>query len=190
MAIDKSLVLVGVGGALLGYGLYRAFAKRGPAAHSPAAPVGPPPPGLPQSEPLIARLHPSVQPLARETLQRAINIGIPLVVTQSYRDPSTQAALYAQGRTVPGPIVTNAPPGSSWHEFGLAFDVAVMGANGNPTWPNDTALWQRIGGTGKATGLQWGGDFTTILDLPHFEMHRGLTLAMARAGQVPASLVA
>jgi peptidoglycan LD-endopeptidase CwlK len=112
------------------------------------------------------------------------------VVTTGYRDPALQAQLYAQGRTAPGSVVTNAPPGSSWHEFGLAFDVAVMGPNGNPTWPNDVALWSRIGAAGKAAGLQWGGDFTTLTDRPHFEFHPGVTLSMARAGRVPALLAA
>lgn len=183
--MDKSVILIGVGGAVLGLGLYRAFARRGAAVVT-----GPVPPGLAASERLIAGLHQSLRPMARETLQRAINVGIPLVVTAGYRDPAEQARLYAQGRTTPGAIVTNAPAGSSWHEYGLAFDVAVLGANGQPQWPNDVALWSRIGAAGKAAGLAWGGDFVTLTDRPHFEFHPGVTLSMARAGQVPASLVA
>jgi hypothetical protein len=176
---------MGVGGALVGYGIYKLVKAR----RRSGAVTGPPPPGLTASMPLIAQLHPSVQPKAVETLQRAINIGIPLVVTQAYRDTAEQARLYAQGRTTPGSVVTNAPPGSSWHEFRLAFDVAVLDPQtGNPTWPNDTALWARIGSAGKAAGLQWGGDFATITDRPHFELHPGLTLADARAGNVPAKL--
>lgn len=172
--------LFAVGGALLGYGFYRAVLGR--------TVTGPTPPGLAQSEPLIVQLHPSVQPRARELLQRAINIGIPLVVTTGYRSPDEQARLYAQGRTAPGPIVTNAPPGWSWHEFRLAFDVAVRGENGQPTWPNDDALWKRIGAAGKAAGLEWGGDWTGIVDRPHFQLIRGLTMAQARAGQIPARI--
>jgi peptidoglycan L-alanyl-D-glutamate endopeptidase CwlK len=95
-----------------------------------------------------------------------------------------QARLYAQGRTAPGAIVTKAQPGSSWHNFGLAFDVAPL-VNGRPAWPNDEALWDLIGRYGKAAGLDWGGDFLTIKDRPHFEYHPGLTLAQARAGARP-----
>ena len=193
MKLDKSVILIGVGGALIGYGIYHALAKRGTV---PAPPwvkpdvTGPPPPGLLRSWPLIQQLHPSVQPMASEMLQRAINVGIPLVVTQSYRSPATQAALYAQGRTAPGAVVTNAPPGWSWHEFRLAFDVAVIGPNGQPAWPNDVALWARIGETGKAAGLEWGGDWTGIIDRPHFQHTGGITMAQARAGQIPALLAA
>lgn len=181
LRLGQSTVLIGLGGALVGYGIYRALKGRGVS--------GPPPPGLPASLPLIAKLHPSVQPKARETLQRAINVGIPLVVTQTYRDPAEQARLYAQGRTAPGPVVTNAPPGWSWHEYRLAFDVAVLDPRtGRPSWPEDAALWKRIGDAGKAAGLEWGGNWTGIVDRPHFQHTGGLTMAQARAGQIPASL--
>ena len=42
-----------------------------------------------------------------------------------------QAELYAQGRTKPGPKVTNSPPGYSWHNFGVAWDFVVFDATGN-----------------------------------------------------------
>jgi peptidoglycan L-alanyl-D-glutamate endopeptidase CwlK len=180
--LDAETVLFGLGGALVGYGLYRTWRKR-------AGLTGPPPPGLRASAPYIAQLHPSVQPRARELLQRAINVGIPLVVTSAYRDPTVQAQLYAQGRTAPGPIVTNAPPGWSWHEYRLAFDVAPMDpTTGRPTWPEDLALWQRIGAAGKAAGLEWGGDWTGIVDRPHFQFTGGAKIEQARAGRLPASL--
>ncbi len=80
--------------------------------------------------------------------------------------------------------MTKAPPGSSWHEFGLAFDVAVL-VDGKATWPNDRGLWEEIGELGEALGLEWGGRFKTILDLPHFQRRGGLTLADVRAGKRP-----
>lgn len=143
------------------------------------------PPGLARSEPLIRKLHPSIQDRARETLVRAFSQGVSLIVTQGLRTNEEQARLYAQGRTAPGAIVTNAPPGSSWHNFGLAFDVAVLDDMGKTTWPENSALWQKIGTIGKSTGCAWGGDWTTIKDRPHFEYHPGLTLADARAGGRP-----
>ena len=142
-------------------------------------------PGLPASEAHIGKLDPSIQGMVRELLASAwTEAGIPLIVTNGLRDNDEQARLYAQGRTAPGPIVTKAPPGSSWHNFGLAFDVAVL-KGGKPTWPNDLKLWGEIGRLGKAVGLAWGGDFTTITDRPHFEYHPELHLADARAGKRP-----
>lgn len=141
-------------------------------------------PGMAASEKYIGQLDLSLQAKAHALLIRAAVLGIPLVVTQGYRDPKEQARLYAQGRTAPGPIVTNAPPGSSWHEYRLAFDVAVL-AGGKPTWPNDVKLWDRIGAVGKSLGLTWGGDFASIKDRPHFEYHPGFGLAEARQGRKP-----
>jgi len=45
-------------------------------------------------------------------------------VTSGVRDSALQASLYAQGRDGdPRPVVTDAPPGTSAHEYGLAIDV-------------------------------------------------------------------
>lgn len=149
----------------------------------PTNPVGDDPPGLNRSLGLIGQLDADVQLMAVGLLRAAYAAGISLVVTQGYRSSADQNKLYQQGRTTPGPIVTKAPAGSSWHEFRRAFDVAVLN-NGKVTWPNDSSLWNRIGAIGKSQGLEWGGDWTTIKDLPHFQFTRGETLAQARAGNV------
>ena len=141
-------------------------------------------PGWERSRALIETLDPTIQPMAWKVLSNAWDQGIPLVVTQSARTMAEQQALYDQGRTKPGKIVTNALPGSSWHNFALAFDVAVLEGT-TPTWPNDLKLWSRIGEIGKSIGLQWGGDWSSFPDRPHFEFHPGMTLADARAGRRP-----
>ncbi len=163
-----SFVLIGVGGALVGYGAYKLLS-------------GPPAPGLAASAGALRQLDPTVAALARRLIQRAYRGGISIAVASAYRDPAEQARLYAQGRSAPGPIVTNAPAGSSWHEFRRAFDVALLDAGGKLRWPEDDALWRQIGAFGKSIGLLWGGDFTSIKDRPHFEHHPGLTLSQARA---------
>ena len=61
--------------------------------------------------------------MAERLLADAAAAGIPLTVTFTLRSMATQAALYAQGRTRPGPVVTNARAGHSFHNFGLALDV-------------------------------------------------------------------
>lgn len=142
-------------------------------------------PGWQRSQALIDKLHPSIQPMARQTLSDAWEQGVSLTVTQGLRTMEEQQALYDQGRTKPGAIVTNARPGDSWHNHGLAFDVAIFDG-GKPSWPNDSQLWAKIGAIGKANGLTWGGEFKSILDLPHFEFHPGMTLAEAKSGKRPA----
>lgn len=136
-----------------------------------------------KSDELIASLHPAVAARARDLVARMKAEGAPIVVTQGYRTMEQQGQLYAQGRTAPGAIVTNSPPGSSWHNFALAFDVAPLDSSGQPHWPEDESLWQRIGAIGKTFGLVWGGDFRSFKDRPHFEYHPGLSLEDARAGR-------
>lgn len=132
-------------------------------------------------ERFIGKLHPSIRGMARRLL---IESPRALIITDGLRDDGRQAALYAQGRTAPGKIVTYAPAGSSWHNFGLAFDVAVWNGT-KATWPNNVALWTEIGLVGEAIGLTWGGRFLRLTDLPHFEYHPGITLAQAREGKRP-----
>lgn len=143
-------------------------------------------PGLSRSQARIASLDPSLRPLALALLENAWQDGIALVVVGGLRTLEEQQALYDQGRTTPGPVVTNAPPGSSWHNYGLAFDVAIL-ANGAATYPNDADLWDRVGDAGKRVGLQWGGDFVSFKDRPHFEHHPGISLAQAANGARPSA---
>ena len=139
-------------------------------------------------------LHPHVRRMAEQLLSDAAEAGIPLTVTFTHRSLSTQAVLYAQGRSVPGPIVTNARPGYSFHNYGLALDVVPTKLLGLQKW-GDTpahqqrtnALWTQVGALGKAIGFRWGGDFRSMPDRPHFEWSASLTLADLRRGLLPAS---
>ena len=86
---------------------------------------------------------------------------IDVLITSTFRDAESQTALYAQGRTLPGNIVTNARAGQSWHNWRVAFDVVPM-RNGKPVWGTsgkDGELWQSIGAIGQACGLEWAGDW-------------------------------
>ena len=135
--------------------------------------------------------------MAEELLAEAERADIPLTVTGTLRSMETQAALYAQGRTTPGRIVTNARPGYSYHNFGLAIDVVPTELLALPRWGDTPGrqvrtdeLWKRVGGIGKAMGFRWGGEFKTILDRPHFEWSGGLNLAELRAGARPCTRTA
>lgn len=114
-----------------------------------------------------------------------------------------QATLYAQGRTAPGKIVTNAPAGLSIHNYGLAFDIVLLvdkDANGTyetASWDTATdfdhdgiADWMEVVKIAKAHGFTWGGDWASFKDLPHFEKTFGKKpsdlLAIKNAGRVDA----
>lgn len=115
-------------------------------------------------------------------LNAAKAAGIDLLVTSTYRDNASQNALYAQGRTKPGKIVTNAKAGQSWHNYKCAVDVVPVVA-GKPRWDVKDEVWQQVGKLGKAAGLEWAGDWKRFKEYPHFQYTGGLTLAQLQAGE-------
>lgn len=129
------------------------------------------------SEKRIDQLHPKLRDKAREFINKAEQAGIKLRVTSGLRTWDEQQKLYDQGRTAPGAIVTNAKPGQSYHNFGLAIDVVPI-VNGKADF--NTPYWNKIGEIGKSIGFVWGGDFNSIKDKPHFEMNFGGNLAQFR----------
>ncbi|UPT53189.1 D-alanyl-D-alanine carboxypeptidase [Synechococcus phage Ssp-JY42] len=129
-------------------------------------------------------LHPHVAAKARAHISACKAEGIDLLVTCTYRDPAEQARLFAQGRTTPGKIVTNARPGQSFHEYRVAYDVVPMRA-GKPVWGTkgaDLALWTRVGELGEAQGLEWAGRWVRFREYPHFQFTGGRKLAHFQAG--------
>lgn len=92
--------------------------------------------------------------------------GVVAKVISGTRTYAEQDALYAQGRTKPGPVVTNARGGQSNHNFGCAVDIGLF-KDGD--YLEDSPLYKEAGPIGKSVGLTWGGDWKTIKDYPHFE---------------------
>lgn len=115
---------------------------------------------------MIERLHPAIRGMAQNFLDAAKARGIDLRITSGLRTFAEQQALYDQGRTKPGKIVTNAKPGQGFHNYGLAIDVIPF-VNGKPDW--NTTLWPEISTIGKSLGFSWGGDWEHFKDFPHFE---------------------
>lgn len=94
-------------------------------------------------------------------------------VAQGLRSWDEQAKLYAQGRTMPGKIVTNAAAGTSWHNFGMAVDVvpddpAIDGFQAD--WNIEHPSWKRLVAVGESLGLFSGSQFRTFKDWPHFQL--------------------
>lgn len=129
---------------------------------------------------LLDELEPVVAARARLLLEKAAAEGIVLKITQGFRTPESQAALYAQGRSTSGDVVTHAPSGYSWHEYRRAFDVAIVSFQGDQT-PNDLydGPWDRVGELGESVGLEWGGHWKHP-DRPHFQDTTGLSLVLMR----------
>ena len=130
----------------------------------------------------LDQLQPPVQSRVKAFIRACKAAGIDIIPTSTYRDYEAQDALYAQGRTAPGSIVTNAKGGESFHNFRCAVDVVPV-VGGKAVW-NDDELWARIGQLGKAAGLEWAGNWKTFTEKPHFQYTGGLTLRQLQQGQI------
>jgi peptidoglycan L-alanyl-D-glutamate endopeptidase CwlK len=131
------------------------------------APAGGGEPVDPRSEAAIATLHPFVRPVARELIHLAARNGIKIEITSGTRTYAEQDALFAK---LDG--TTHARGGQSNHNFGLAFDVTIDALPDDalqPIWESPKYLL--LGKLGKSLGLAWGGDWKSIYDEPHFELH-------------------
>src|SRR6266568_3689055 len=101
-----------------------------------------------RSETNIATLLPEVQPYARVLVTKATGTGITIKVISGTRTYPEQDALYEQGRSKPGKIVTNARGGHSNHNFGIAFDVGIFDG---PKYIAESPAYKAVG----AMGLIW-----------------------------------
>lgn len=108
-----------------------------------------------------------------------------------------QDAIYAQGRTKPGKIVSNAKGGLSMHNYGLAVDIVLIVDGKEASWDtkkdfdgDGKADWQEIVTIFKQYGWEWGGDWKFV-DAPHFQKTLGHSvrdlLALYNAKKVDAN---
>lgn len=129
----------------------------------------------------IGELLPPVQVRVQRFIDLCHEHDIDLLITSTYRDNESQDALYAQGRTKPGKIVTKAKGGQSWHNYRCAVDVVPL-INGKPNWNTKDPVWQKLGQLGKEAGLEWAGDWTKFKEMAHFQYTGGATMAQLKAG--------
>ncbi len=69
-----------------------------------------------------SKLYPRLGDMVQETLENCVLRGALYYPTSGLRTWAEQDALYAQGRTKPGSIVTKAKGGESNHNYGTATD--------------------------------------------------------------------
>lgn len=128
---------------------------------------------------LIADLHPQLQPLCQQFLDNCAHAGIKVGLNCTYRSNAEQDVAYAQGRSAPGPVITNAKAGQSAHNFVLsdgtpascAFDFFIYAPDGKHLdWDAKDATWQKVLKIGEALGLVSGSQWKSIKDNPHMEL--------------------
>ena len=131
----------------------------------------------------LAELTPRTRELAEKFVRQCAAVGIDILITSTYRDNESQAAIYAQGRTTTGNRVTNAKPGESFHNDRIAFDWVPM-IGGKCQWEN-LPLLNRAGEIAEACGLEWAGRWRgSLRELLHCQLP-GISLASLKAGEQP-----
>lgn len=157
------------------------------------------------SIPRVELLHPKLRAEAKQIITDAENkfpSNMAIRVVQGLRTWAEQDALYAQGRTKPGPIVTKAKGGSSFHNIGLALDFAiVMDKDGNGSFEElswDTVKdadkdgmpdWNEVVTSFESKNWEWGGKWRTFKDLPHVQKTFGLTIAQCRERYIAGNFI-
>src|SRR6188768_1641664 len=123
----------------------------------------------------LAGVHPELSEKILRILAAMEVLGFEMMVTDGVRTTGQQQALYAQGRTKPGKIVTqlDGVTRRSNHQtkadgFGHACDCAFVVA-GVPSW-GEKLPWKLYGAMAESLGLVWGGSWINFSDKPHVEM--------------------
>jgi len=123
---------------------------------------------------ILAKLYPPFAEKVLPVLERARTEGFSIYIFEGMRTIERQAELYAKGRDIKGNVinkklvVTNALPGTSFHNYGLAVDL-VFKVDGEWSW--DSKLpWKRIGEISREIGLEWAGTWLKFSEMPHHQI--------------------
>ena len=118
----------------------------------------------------INKCHPKLIKLSEKLVSACRGQGLIIGIGESFRTKEEQDALYAKGRTAPGNIVTNAKGSSysSHHQWGTAFDIYRN--DGKGVYTDSDGFFKKVGKIGKSIGLEWGGDWKSPVDKPHFQL--------------------
>jgi len=137
----------------------------------------------------ILTLVPKAQKKAREFMNAVPAGKLTYRILSGTRTYAEQDALYAIGRTVQlnRKPVTKAKGGQSNHNFGIAWDVGIFNGGyyyeGGSKHPDEDDAYKELAALIKAkvNKLEWGGDWTTFVDLPHYQCATGKSEAQVRA---------
>jgi peptidoglycan L-alanyl-D-glutamate endopeptidase CwlK len=108
----------------------------------------------------------------------AATFGCEYVMIEGHRTWAEQDALYAKR-----PKATNARGGYSNHNFGIAADYGVFRGKSylDEADPKLAAqIHAAVAVHARRLGFEWGGDWKSLRDYPHYEISTGLTMAEKR----------
>jgi len=127
----------------------------------------------------IATAHPKIREELKNYYIECNNKlpkGVRLRFAYVYRSVEEQNKLYNQR-----PKVTNAKGGQSIHNYGLAFDIAILldkdnnGTFESIDWNINSPYFKLVVEYFKSKGYEHGGDWKNFKDYPHFQKAFGHT---------------
>lgn len=125
-------------------------------------------------------IHPDLVKVMTEAVKDS---PVDFTITDGIRTVSEQAALYAQGRTKPGKVVTHVDGinKKSNHQIkadGYGYAVDLYPFKNGSVQVNDADGLKVIAGHIKGVAkklninVEWGGDWISFKDFPHFELKK------------------
>lgn len=121
----------------------------------------------------IKQFHPKLRDELRAQYIECNNLlpkGVRLRFAYTFRSAEEQDKLFKQR-----PKVTNSRGWQSIHQYGLAFDyVILIDKDGNGTfesidWDINSKWHKTVVKYFKSKGWEWGGDWKSFRDYPHFQ---------------------
>jgi len=136
-------------------------------------------------------LHPALEHAAIQLLLDCKDDDIDIRFTHTLRSIAEQDALYAQGRTTKGPIVTWAQGGDSYHNYGLALDFCLLLNGGREvSWDinkdfncDGLSDWAQVIQKAEKLGFESGARWEKK-DYPHLQMTYGLSITDCKERQI------
>lgn len=149
----------------------------------------------------IATLEANFQRRVRQWLDEMIQTGIRPLIYCGFRSFEEQAALFSQGRTKAGRIVTKAKPGESYHNYGLAMDWVPVKPTAkdknlfSADWDDDTAfkVGEQCGLSFDLAAISWetghlqDGRYKSWRDIPGNQNTSASTKAVSKPSRLPPS---
>lgn len=133
-----------------------------------------------RTEDNIMTLIPAAQRKAREFMNAVVGRSLTYKILSGTRTYAEQDALFSKR-----PKVTNAKGGESNHNFGIAWDVGIFENGKYYTGATDKEeqAYIELGAFIKANvrGLEWGGDWKSFKDRPHYQLATGKSENQIRA---------
>lgn len=144
-------------------------------------------------------LKPEMSDKARALLDNCHQRGVTMQIDYTLRGPGVQAQLWCQSRVQKdiaavadslqssgapwlasllkydpdpskrGKWVTNALPGASWHQYGLAMDAYAIDAQGRIVWNGDDSRYRIYADEAVKLGLVAGANWSRGRDCPHVQ---------------------